>query len=121
MTTETKAPKKKREKNSNSPFAVIRAGNRQYRITNGDVIDIDLVPQNKGEKVTLTDVLFSHDGNHAKVGAPLLKGAVVEAEVVDHLRGPKVINYKYKRRKNYRRKVGHRQSYTRIKITNLSI
>ena len=101
-------------------YAIIRTGSKQYRVSEGDVIDIELLEGEKGSKVQLKDVLFLMNEKGAKAGAPLVSGAVVHAEVVDQVRGPKVLAYKYKQRKrSTRRKVGHRQNYTRIKITGV--
>jgi large subunit ribosomal protein L21 len=101
-------------------YAIIKTGNKQYRVAPGDVIDVELLEEEKGSKVQLKDVLFSMNEKGSKVGAPFIKGAIVHAEVVDQVRGPKVIAYKYKQRKrSTRRKVGHRQDYTRIKITEV--
>lgn len=99
-------------------YAVIQTGNKQYRVTEGDVIDVELL---QGENTQVEfDVLFFSDGKKAKVGEPLLSGLKVEGEVLQAVRGPKVISYKYKKRKSSHRKVGHRQDYARVKITSLS-
>lgn len=103
-----------------SSYAIIKAGSKQYRVSPGDVIDIELLEGEKGSQIELKDVLYSMSDKGSKVGAPFVAGAVVRAEVVDQVRGPKVIAYKYKQRKrSTRRKVGHRQNYTRIKITEV--
>lgn len=100
-------------------YAVIKSGGKQFRVASGDVIDVELLDTEKKGKIEFNDVLFLQDGKAAKVGTPTVAGAVVKGEVVAQVRGPKVIAYKYKRRKNYRRKIGHRQNYTRVKITDL--
>lgn len=97
-------------------YAIIKTGSKQYRVKVGDVIDVELLDTEKSGKVEFTDVLLFHDDKGAKIGAPTVSNLVVRGEVMDQVRGPKVIAYKYKKRKNYRRKVGHRQNYTRIKI-----
>lgn len=102
-------------------YAIIKTGSKQYRVKTGDVIDVELLDAEKGGKIEFTDVLFFHDGKKAQVGMPLVPKAVVHGEVMDQVRGPKVLAYKYKKRKNYRRKVGHRQDYTRVKITEFAI
>ncbi len=102
-------------------YAIIKTGSKQYRVKAGDVIDVELLDAEKSGKVEFTEVLFFHDGKEAKVGAPTVQNAVVRGEVLDQVRGPKVIAYKYKKRKSYHRKVGHRQNYTRVKITEFAV
>ena len=102
-------------------YAIIKTGSKQYRVKSGDVIDVELLDAEKNGTVEFTDILLFHDGKEAKIGAPTVPSAVVRGEVVDQVRGPKVIAYKYKKRKNYRRKVGHRQNYTRVKITEFAV
>ena len=96
-------------------FAVIRTGGKQYKVTSGDVIDVEKLAGEPGAKVEISEVLVA--GN--KVGAPLLAGAKVLAEVVKQFRDDKVIIFKKRRRHNYRRKKGHRQYLTQIKITDI--
>lgn len=101
-------------------YAIIETGGKQYTVKSGDVIDIELVDSiSKDNTVKFSNVLFFHNGSVAKMGAPHVAGCVVSGELLEEIRGPKTINYKYKKRKNYRRKVGHRQDYHRIKITEL--
>jgi large subunit ribosomal protein L21 len=99
-------------------YAIIRSGGKQYRVSPGDVIDVELF---EGEKFECKDILVYSNGSDTKVGLPALQKAVVKGEVLGAVRGPKVIAYKYKKRKNYRRKRAHRQNYTRIKITELGV
>lgn len=101
-------------------YAIIKTGSKQYRVEQGDVIDVELLGENIDGKVEINDVIFFHNGKDSKVGSPLVAGAVVRAEILNQVRGPKVISYKYKKRKNYRKKIGHRQNYSRIKIVELS-
>ena len=101
-------------------FAVIQTGGKQYRIQKGDVIDVELIGGEAGETVEFKDVLCSNDGTKVNIGTPHLAKAVVKGEVLEIAKGPKVVAYKYKKRKNYRRKVGHRQKYTRVKITEIT-
>lgn len=96
-------------------FAVIETGGKQYRVKKDDVIEVEKLDIKKGAKVTLDHVLMIG----AKVGAPTVSGAKVEAEVVDQIKDDKVIIFKKKRRQNYRRKNGHRQNLTVLKITEL--
>lgn len=97
-------------------YAIIRTGSKQYRVEPGDVIEVELLkPEN--DAVEFREVLFLSDGSHGKIGAPLVENCVVKGELLGEAKGPKVIAFKYKRRKNYRRKIGHRQLYSRVKIT----
>lgn len=99
-------------------YAIIRTGGKQYRVRQGDVIDVELLGTDEGE-VRFEDVLFMTDGKEHRVGKPTVDGCVVKGECVAEVKGPKVIAYKYKRRQNYHRKLGHRQRYQRVKITGL--
>lgn len=100
-------------------FAIIKCGGKQYRVAEGDSLEVEKLETEKGQKLTLTDVLFCFDGTKSTVGSPLVKGAEVEAEVLDHYKGKKVIVFKKKRRQNYRRKKGHRQNHTKLKILKI--
>lgn len=101
-------------------FAVIKTGGKQYKVAKDDVLEVELLDGGEaGKSVQLKDVLMLSDGGTVEIGAPLLKGASVTAEVVKQTRGPKVIIFKKRRRKNYRRKKGHRQDLTMIKITSI--
>src|SRR5262245_33757571 len=99
-------------------YALIKTGSKQYRDQKVEVIDLELL-EDKDGKIEFKEVLFLHNGKEGKAGAPLVKNAVVKGEVIDRVRGPKVIAYKYKQRKGNRRKVGHRQDYVRVKIVQL--
>ena len=96
-------------------YAIIATGGKQYRVCEGDILDVELLQREK-EKIFISEVLLFHDGKKCYLGAPYLSNFRVEVEPVERVKGPKVIAYKYKRRKNYRRKVGHRQNYSRIKV-----
>ena len=96
-------------------FAVIRTGGKQYKVASGDVIAVEKLAGSTGDKVEISDVLMVDQ----KVGSPLLKGAKVLAEIVKQFRDDKVIIFKKRRRHNYRRKKGHRQYLTEIKITDI--
>jgi large subunit ribosomal protein L21 len=101
-------------------YAVIRAGGKQYRVAPEDVLDIDRISGEPGDKVEFADVLLLGGGEgEAQIGAPLVSGATVAAELVEHRRGEKIIIFKKKRRQNYRRKKGHRQELTTIRITQI--
>ncbi len=102
-------------------FAVIQVGAKQFKVAQGDVITADRMDLDKGQKVTFDKVLLVSDGKTVKVGQPIVKGAEVNAEVVDHSRGDKVIAYQYRKRKDSARTVGHRQDLTSVKITKISV
>ncbi len=101
-------------------YAVIETGGKQYRVTEGATLQVERLTDEAGSKVQLDRVLALSDGAQLTVGTPMVDGAAVTAEVVEHLRGPKVFSFKKKRRKGYKRKVGHRQDLTRIKIISLT-
>jgi large subunit ribosomal protein L21 len=101
-------------------YAVIRAGGKQYRVAPEDVLDIDRIPGEPGDNLEFADVLLLGGGDgEPQIGAPLVSGATVAAELVEHRRGEKIIVFKKKRRQNYRRKKGHRQELTTIRITQI--
>ncbi|MDR3625059.1 MAG: 50S ribosomal protein L21 [Chlamydiales bacterium] len=100
-------------------YAIIATGGKQYRVEKGDVIDVELLGQEVDSAVEFNEVLFIGNGSTTKVGDPHIGGSIVKGELVDEVKGPKVVAFKYKRRKNYRRKVGHRQRYSRVKITDI--
>lgn len=100
--------------------AIFKTGGKQYRVKAGDEFNVEkLADAEAGSDITFDSVLSVGDGDDLAVGQPLVEGASVTATVVDHHRGPKIIVFKKKRRKGYRKKQGHRQSYTRIRITDV--
>lgn len=100
--------------------AVIRTGNRQYLVKPGDVVDIEKIAGSPGDSVGFADVLLVSNGEgEAKVGAPVVEGAEVKGEIVSQKKGDKITVFKFKRRKGYRRKAGHRQQYTSVRITDI--
>ncbi|RJS95359.1 50S ribosomal protein L21 [Salinisphaera sp. Q1T1-3] len=100
--------------------AVIRTGGKQYRVAEGDVVRVEKLDAEPGSTIELSDVLLLSDGgDNIEVGAPLLDGKAVSAEVVKHDRADKIQVVKFKRRKKYRRAHGHRQHYTQLKITSV--
>jgi large subunit ribosomal protein L21 len=103
-----------------SAYAVIETGGKQYRVVEGDVLKIELLDAEAGSQVTFDKVLALSNDSGLTVGTPTVAGASVKAEVVEHLRGPKLIAFKKRRRKNYARKVGHRQELTKVKIIGLA-
>lgn len=100
-------------------FAVIRTGGKQYKVAENDVIIIEKLLVEAGDDIDFTDVLALNDGAATTFGKPLVSGAVVTAEVLEQARGDKVIIFKKKRRQNYRRKNGHRQDLTVVRITGI--
>ena len=102
-----------------SSYAVIQTGGKQYRVQPGDVIDVEKLEEEVGARVALSDVLLVGEDDAVSVGTPTVDGAQVTAEVADQFRGPKIIVYKYKAKTRYRRKNGHRQSYTRLRIRHI--
>lgn len=96
-------------------YAVIKAGGHQYRVQEGDQITVDLCPGKEGDKITLDQVLMV-GGDKPQVGAPFIKGATVEATIKGHQKNDKVLIFKYKRRKNYKKTQGHRQPVTVLTI-----
>ena len=102
-------------------YAIFQSGGKQYRVEPGDTVRVESLPYEPGDRVELGDVLLvSRDGD-VTVGAPSVPGAVVEAEVVENGKGKKVIVFKYKAKTRYRRMRGHRQRYTELNITDISI
>ncbi|MGD9785348.1 MAG: 50S ribosomal protein L21 [Hyphomicrobiaceae bacterium] len=100
-------------------YAVIKTGGKQYRVAKDDVITIERLAGDAGANLEFTEVLMVGDGAGVKVGAPLVSGAKVVAELVEQTRGPKVVAFKKRRRKNSRRKRGHRQDLTKVRITSI--
>jgi large subunit ribosomal protein L21 len=101
-------------------FAVIKTGGKQYKVKAGDRIDIEKLEGAVGDKVSLEHVLMAGDGAKVKSGTPTIAGASVSGEIVEQYRNDKVIIFKKKRRHNYRRKKGHRQYLTAVKITGIN-
>jgi large subunit ribosomal protein L21 len=102
-------------------FAVIRTGGKQYKVTSGDVIEVEKLEGEDGSTLTIDQVLMVVDGTSTSIGTPLVAGATVTAELVRQARGPKLIIFKKKRRQNYRRKKGHRQDLTVLRITGIQV
>lgn len=100
-------------------YAVIRTGGKQYRVAEGQKLRVEKLPGSAGDKVTFNEVLLL-GGTEPKIGQPLVGGATVAAEITAQDRGKKIVVFKFRRRKNYRRKNGHRQPYTELKITGIT-
>ena len=101
-------------------FAVIRTGGKQYRVAKDDLLEIERLDAKAGDKIELGEVLMLGGEGETKVGAPLVDGAKVKAEVVDLTRGPELTIFKKRRRQNYRRKNGHRQDLMLVKILDIA-
>ena len=101
-------------------YAIIKTGGRQYRVAEGDTVDVDLLDVEAGKTATFGDVLMFADGKQITHGDPLISGAKVTAEVVEQRKDKKVIAFKYRRRKGYHRTVGHRRRLTRVKIKSIT-
>ncbi len=102
-------------------YAVFRTGGKQFRAEPGKRIRVPSLDVEPGDSITFDDVLLASDGSEVRVGAPSVDGATVKAEVMRHGRAPKIIVFKRKRRKNYRRKQGHRQGFTEIRIDEILV
>lgn len=100
-------------------YAVVKTGGKQYRVAKNDVLKIERLAGDEGDIITLEEVLMVGDGAAVTVGAPLVAGASVAAEIIEQGRGPKIVIFKKRRRQNYRRKKGHRQLLTVVKITDI--
>ncbi|GAB6039746.1 50S ribosomal protein L21 [Endothiovibrio diazotrophicus] len=101
-------------------YAVIRTGGKQYRVSEGDVIRVETLAAEAGSSVELGDVLMIADGDEIKIGTPVLEGAKVTADVTAHGRHKKIEVVKFRRRKHFDRRTGHRQNYTELKITGIA-
>jgi large subunit ribosomal protein L21 len=101
-------------------YAVIRTGGKQYRVKEGDRLRVEKLPGQVGDKLELSEVLML-GGESASVGTPLVKGAKVNAEITAQDRAKKIIVFKAKAKKRYRRKAGHRQPYTELKVTGIAV
>ena len=101
-------------------YAVIVTGGKQYKVSEGDTLFIEKLTAEEGEAVTFDQVLMVGDGENVTVGAPAVAGATVEAKVLKNGKAKKIYVFKMKRKKNYRRKKGHRQPFTKIEITKIN-
>lgn len=100
-------------------YAVIETGGKQYKVEKGDVLKVEKLDAEVGDKIVFDKVFLVANGEDVKIGSPFVEGAKVEANVVEHAKGKKIIVYKYKAKKNYRKKQGHRQPYTEIEIAEI--
>ena len=99
-------------------YAIIATGGKQYHVSEGDVIYIEKIDAQVDSTVSFDVLLMGNDGD-VKIGTPVVEGVKVEGKVVGQIRGEKIVVYKYKSKKNYRRKQGHRQPYTKVEITKI--
>jgi large subunit ribosomal protein L21 len=102
-------------------YAIVESGGKQYKTVPGGSIEVDRLSYEEGKQITLDQVLLVAEDNEIHVGTPIVKGASVEATVTEHFKGRKIVVFKYKPRKRYRRKYGHRQRYTRLQIDSISM
>lgn len=100
-------------------YAVVQTGGKQYRVSPGDTLEIERLGTEAGESVELNDVLLLNQDGQVTIGTPMVSGASVVADVVEHKRGPKLVIYKMRRRKGYRKKAGHRQELTVVKVKEI--
>lgn len=100
--------------------AVIKTGGKQYTVNPGDILDVELLSGNPGDAIEFNEVLMvSNDKGEVEIGSPLVEKAVVKAKIVKETKGKKIVVFKFKRRKDYRNKNGHRQRYTTVEITDI--
>ena len=102
-------------------YAIIESCGKQYKVAEGDVVFFEKLDTEEGKKVTFDKVVLVSDDKKVEVGAPYVKGVKVEGKVVEHGKGKKIIVYKYKAKKNYRRTFGHRQPFTKVEITKIAL
>ena len=100
-------------------YAIFRSGGRQYEARPGRVIRIEKIAGQVGESVTLNEVLFFSDGDQLRIGRPFVEGVKVHATIIEQGRLPKIVIFKHKRRKDYRKRQGHRQAYTAMRVDNV--
>ncbi len=100
-------------------YAVVKTGGKQYRVEEGDILRIEKVPGEVGNAISFDSVLMYSDGDNTVIGTPVVENAVVKGHIVGQDKSRKIIVFKYKRRKRYRRKLGHRQPYTAVQIDQI--
>lgn len=102
-------------------YAIIKTGGKQYKISPNDIFSVEKIEGENGKAVNLEQVLLISNEGKVTVGQPTVKGAKVKCEVVEQFRGDKVISFKYKRRKDFKKRIGHRQSLTRLKVKEIAV
>ncbi len=100
-------------------YAIIETGGKQYRVEEDTVVFVEKLEGEAGDSISFDKVLLHSNGDDVTVGAPYVKGAKVNAEIVEHGKGKKIVVFKFKSKKNYRKKQGHRQPFTKVKITGI--
>ena len=101
-------------------IAVIRTGGKQYKVSEGDILEVELL-KTTDSNATISDVLLVANGSDVKIGKPALAGALVTLELVEDIKAPKVVAFKYRRREGYHRTVGHRQKLSRVKVGKITL
>lgn len=101
-------------------YAIIKTGGKQYRVSEGDILNVEKLSVVEGEDVVFDEVLTVVDGSDIKIGQPVVEGAKVTAKVVEHGKAKKIFVFKYKAKANYRKRQGHRQPYTQVEITAIN-
>ena len=101
-------------------YAVVSTGGKQYKVQEGEVLRIEKIPGNVGDTVSFDRVLMVSDGENVRIGQPVLDNAAVDGQIAEQGKAKKIIVFKYKRRKRYRRKQGHRQQYTAVRIDRIN-
>jgi large subunit ribosomal protein L21 len=102
-------------------FVIVEQGGKQYRVAEGKTVEVDRLSNEVGETITLEDVLLSVNDGKIAVGTPLVEGVKVQAKVIDHFKGRKILVFKYRPKQRYRVKSGHRQQYTRLLIESIEL
>ena len=102
-------------------YAIIETCGKQYKVTKGDVVFFEKLDAEEGKTVTFDNVVLVSDDKNVQVGNPYVKGIKVEGKVISHGKGKKILVFKYKAKKNYRRTQGHRQPYTKVEITEITL
>ncbi len=102
-------------------FVIVEQGGKQYRAAEGDILEVDRLPNEVGESLTLENILLSVDDGKVTIGTPTIEGATVQTTVVDHFKGRKILVFKYRPRQRYRVKSGHRQQYTRLLVDSIEM
>lgn len=102
-------------------YAIVDTGGKQYKIREGEILRIEKIPGEIGSQVSFDRILMFSDGENVRIGRPLLDGVAVKGHIVEQGKAKKIIVFKYKRRKRYRRKLGHRQLYTAVKIDSIEV
>jgi large subunit ribosomal protein L21 len=100
-------------------YAIFKSGGKQYEATTGAVVKLEKLPGEVGQSVTLSEVLMVTEGDQVRIGQPVLEGVAIQGRIVMQGRGRKIVIYKYKRRKDYSKKMGHRQDYTAVRIESI--